>query len=149
MGRRNKTLIETRQWDLYNYLVKCFKENPNRWVSPEEINANVEGYIWDDKAYDHCKGIRNDKKYINSMDELDHLIVMKDRCFKIGTRDEVIAERDEHQRRLINQAKEIANFNRKYKLDGQFKLLDNRGNEMTDMAKPYRETFMTQSVSGE
>lgn len=141
MARRNATLIATRQWSLYNYLNKCFEENPGRWVSPKEIYNNVSGYIWDDKAYDKCKGIRNDKKFINSQLEIDQLIVMKDRNFKIATKEEAMEEIGQHYRRLIEQRKEIDNMQRKYKLDGQFKLLDNRGNEMTDNAKPYRETF--------
>lgn len=147
MPRRNATLIAKRQWDLYRYLDKCFKENPGRWISPEEIYNNVPGYIWNEKAYDKCQAIRDDKKFLNSQDEVDQLIVMKDRNIKIGTREEVIAERDDHLKRLINQAKQISHFNHKYRLDGQFKLLDNRGNEMTEYAKPYRETFSDMAES--
>lgn len=147
MPRRNATLIATRQWALYNYLDKCFKEDPARWISPREIYNNVPGYIWNEKAYDKCQAIRDDKKFLNSQDEVDQLIVMKDRYIKIGTKEEVIQERDEHLKRLINQAVQIKNFNHKYRLDGQFKLLDNRGNEMTENAKPYRETFSKMAES--
>lgn len=138
---KNGTKLSSRQWELYNYLVKCFEQNERRWISPEEICKNVNGYYWNDKAYDHCKSIRNDKKYINSQIEIDKLIVMSNRFFKIGTKEEVIEEIKKHERRLIAQAKEISNFRKKCKLDGQFKLLDNRGNEMTDYSKLYRETF--------
>lgn len=147
MARRNAQLISTRQWALYNYLNKCFEENPNRWVSPEEIYNNVPGYIWDYKAYDKCKGIRNDKKFLNSQDEKDKIIVMRDRNFKIATQEEAKYEIGQHYRRLIEQRAEIDNMKRKYKLDGYFKLLNNRGEEMTENCKPYRETFNHESMA--
>ena len=137
----SKTHMTPRQWRLYNYLNKCFEEDSTRWVSPREIHDNVCGYIWDSKAYDHCKGIRNDKKIINALDEMDKIIVMKNRYFKISTKEEAIAEMEQHYKRAMTQLWEYSNINHKYKLDGQFKLLNNRGEEMTPNAKPFREVF--------
>ena len=114
-GNEEKKLT-TRQKDLYN-LLEMF---PNKWFTPEDIVYGVKGYEWNENAYDNCPAIRRDKIALNNSNEVPHIVVMKNRAFKIATEKEYKRERNAHIRRLKNQVKEIKDMDRKYGLDRQY-----------------------------
>lgn len=132
--------MTTRQWQLYNLLLT----EPNRWFTQKEICEKVQGYNYVERNNDRCPMIRDDKLAINATNEVDKIIVMDRYCFKIATYEEYLQERHKHIRRLKNQVKEIENIDYKYRLNGQGKLISNRGEPIDEKSKAKRfiETFI-------
>lgn len=132
--------LTPRQWKLYNLL----KTDPTRWFSPKEISDQIKEYEWHETAWDKCPTIREDKKAINSSTEVEKIIVMKNRCFKIATIEEYLEERNAHIRRLLNQVQEIKDMDYKYHRDGQGKLFSCQGEPIDEnsKARPFVEAFI-------
>lgn len=132
--------LTPRQWKLYEFL----KTDTNHWFTPEEICEQIVDYKYNSKAWDKCPSIREDKKAINNSTQVEKLIVMKNRCFKIATYDEYVEERNAHIRRLISQRTEIENMDFKYNRDGQGKVISCQDKVIDEnsKARPFVETFV-------
>ena len=133
-------LMTPRQWKLYEFL----KTDTNHWFTPEEICKQIPDYEYNEKAWDKCPTIREDKKSINNSTQVEKIIVMKNRCFKIATYEEYVEERNAHIRRLKNQVAEIKDMDFKYNRDGQGKLISCQNAVIDEMSKarPFVETFI-------
>jgi len=132
--------LTPRQWKLYEFL----KTDLDHWFSPEEICNQIMDYHYNNGAWDKCPTIREDKKAINNSLQVEKIIVMKNRCFKIATYEEYVEERNAHIRRLKSQVAEIKDMDFKYNRDGQGKLISCADVVITEesKARPFVETFI-------
>lgn len=103
---------------LYNYLLK----NGGRWITQKELCDNV-GYRYHDRNNDKAPTIREDMKLINSLPEFNLIVVCKDYCFKIASKQEYIDFRNERIRRLKAQVQMIKDIDYKYNRDNHYDLL--------------------------
>lgn len=132
--------LTPRQWKLYEFL----KTDMSHWFTPEEICKQIVDYHYNEYAWDKCPTIREDKKAINNSTQIEKIIVMKNRCFKIATYEEYLEERNAHIRRLKNQVQEIKDMDFKYERDRQGKLLSCQDKVIDEdsKARPFVETFI-------
>lgn len=136
--------MTTRQYRLYDFLKKCYEANPERWIPQKEICFAVSGYNYIEEPYgttDHCSVIGDDVRAINADMTIDKLIVVSKYRFKIADEIEAQKEIDSHTRRLISQAVQIANFNKKIGRNGQCKLFNEFLNELNESNEQVHETF--------
>lgn len=108
-----------RKQKLYDLLLS----QPNHWFTQKEICDNISGYTFKDRKNDKCSAIRADKNEINADRHFEKIITMKNYCFKIATKEEYIAERNAHIRRLKEQVKIIKDMDYKNRINNSFDLL--------------------------
>ena len=141
---KQTTKLTPRQWALYrlieyNSLVECRK------TSQREICSKLSeyGYVWntDEKCHDHCSAIWGDIKDNNESLEHDHLIISDNFYYWIGSK-------RENEKYLAKLWKDLSGrlhrywlFKKKLERDGQGKVLDNRGNPLSNKAKMFHECF--------
>lgn len=134
--------MTSRCWNLYNLL----KSNPTKWFTQKEICDAIPEYRYFNRKNDNCPTIREDKLIINASHEVDHLVVMKNYCFKIANEQEYLEEYAMHVRRLKNQAKTLDDMKYKYSRNGQMKIISNKGKVIDEKSKArnFFETFVAE-----
>lgn len=130
--------LTPRQWRLHNYMATT----NGRRVTKREIFDNVEGYEWHENSSDKCPSIRADQYAINCSYECDSLIVFKNQCYYLATREEVEEFIQRKKRTISRASRENYYLRRKLAMDGQYKLLNNQGNELRDGNEEYHETTL-------
>lgn len=125
-----------RQNDLYNYLLR-----QDDYVSQREIYENVKGYTWSSQAWDKCSSIRDDMVDINNNPDYDRIIVMKNRCFKIGDSEDVKQFYNARIRKLKRYVEQCNSLKSKVLRNGQ-----GHFNEEGDLT--FYETFI-QEIQGD
>ena len=128
--------MTTREWNLYQLLRRAYEEDADKWISQKEICDAQIGYVWNEKRWDKCSAIQANMKEINYLEEVDKLIIMKNRCFKIAKNEEEAKDAANYYIRKIK--KNVVNANSIYHklgLNGQFKLLSNQGQPIDEKSK--------------
>ena len=112
------TTLNNRQKALYEYLVKCYELDENRFIDKREIAVAINN---DDKklynemyfinenenAHDICSLINSDRIKLNSSLEIEKIILVKDNKFKIATLSETV----ELENYLYENAMKLLNRN--------------------------------------
>lgn len=104
---------------LYNYLLT----RVGHWTTQREICENVEGYVYHTRNNDRAPTIREDMKLINADTNIHFIVVCKNYCFKIATKEEYKAYRNERIRRLKAQVKMLKDIDFKYSRDNHYDML--------------------------
>ena len=137
-------------WALYRFIEKRTL-GTSETVSQKEVYEHLknEGYdvTWNESQNqhnDHCRWLWNLVNDIKFSLEVDHVIVHdKDYNYSLGDRYEVLREWWQfRERSRLAKEREVALLG-KIKQDGQYKLLSNQGEPITEesLAKLYHETF--------
>lgn len=141
--------LTSEEWSIYNYLKKKFKENPNNWVSKVEILNDNRSILNEScsTSHDICSRLNQIRIRLNkacSEGQLSHLILLHKGYFKIA------ADQEEAKEYLYTDYKiGIRRIIRYYenmkvlKRDGQGKLIDCKGNVITEesLAKRFNDAF--------
>lgn len=144
--------LKTIDWTIYNYFKDKFKEDPNKWLSKQEILADNKELLNESGATSHdiCSTLNNIRLKLNKAcheGQISHLILLYRGKFKIA------ANYEEAQQYLYQDYKVgIKRIVRYYenmrvlKRDGQGKLIDCKGNVITEksLAKRFNEVFNVQ-----
>ncbi len=131
--------MKTRAWKLFNLLMK-----EDRWLSKEEICLAISEYEYHEKCWDKCVAIWEDMNEINNSLEVDKIVVLKNQCFKIGSKEEVESFRNKQVKKLLKQLDKIKAFDKKIDRNDQGKLLSNQNKAIGEdsKAKLFYETFL-------
>lgn len=143
------TNLTTIDWSIYNYLKDKFKEDPNQWLSKEQIlNDNSELLnASNSTSHDVCSALNLIRLKLNKACHeglISHLILLHKGSFKIA------ANQEEAQKYLYKDyeigIKRIVRYYenmRVLKRDGQGKLIDCKGNVITEesLAKRFNDVF--------
>lgn len=128
--------MTTREWNLYQLLRRAYEEDADKWISQKEICDAQIGYVWNENRWDKCSAIQGDMKEINHLEEVDKLIIMKNRCFKIAKDEKEAKDAANYYIRKIKKNVDNANsIYHKLGLNGQFKLLSNQGKPIDENSK--------------
>ena len=116
---KKKKGLNTRQWDLYNYLKENYAEGV--YISKYEIcQALPQHYNVNVNETRMCRLVENDIRIINDDDIIQKIIVSNNKGYKIGNKVEV----DNYLNRRTNSEKKSRDLTkklkRKAKLDGQY-----------------------------
>ena len=80
--------MNTRQWDLYNYLKSRYSEKI--YISKFDIcQALPQYYVYGEEKEHKCRLIENDVRVINNDENIQKIIVSNKDGYKIGNKDEV------------------------------------------------------------
>lgn len=141
--------LKTLDWKVYNYLKAEFKKDNTLWISKKQLLESIPELRANSKATTHdvCSSLNTIRLRLNkacSDGQLSHLVLLKDSCFKIAKDREEAKENFERDRkigiqRLVRYYENIGVLNR----DGQGKLIDCKGNVITDesLAKRFNDVF--------
>ena len=146
---RNKVLLTKEDWQIYRYFEKKAKEEPNKWLTKDEIikdNANILS-ISKSSAHDICSKLNQIRLKLNSASNqgvLSHLILLNNNKMKMAT------SREEAETYLYRDykigIKRLVRYYKNMKViqeDGQGRLIDRKGNVITEdsLAKRFNEVF--------
>lgn len=113
--------LNTRQWDLYNFLKQKYPEG--RFISKNEIaEALPEHYQVKDGETRKCRAIENDIRFINKCELIQKIIVSNQKGYKIGNEAEITEYLNRRFRRDFKSLKLNWDLSRKVALDGQMRL---------------------------
>jgi hypothetical protein len=138
-----------RQWALYRLLLSRSVLN---WDSsqrdiyecyPDSIHEDGYHFVDNPKHGDHIRELWDDVQAINSTDEVDKIIVVKDYSYKLGTPEECSSEFSKLFRKHQESLKRALAILSKMRKDGQGKLLSNAMKEIKEdsSAKLFIESF--------
>lgn len=136
--------LTTKQWKLYNLI----KENSMKGLrtSQLEICTKIEGYEYKDRkgTTDKCSAIWIDIKEINLSSETDKIIITKRYTYWIGSEEETNEYLNSCWEALVPALVRYWKLVKKAKLNGQYKLLSNKGVPITEesKAREYVESFI-------
>jgi len=139
-----------RQWALYRFLSE--RSTIDGWSSsqkdiflcyPDSEHEDGYHYVESPKHGDHLRELWDDVQAINSTDEVDKIIVVKDYEYKLGSSEECAAEFSKLFRKHQDSLKRALCVLSKMKKDGQGKILSNALREINDdsTAKRFVESF--------
>jgi len=132
-----ETKLTTRQWALYNYL----KAQAPRKVGIKEIHDNIDGYSWHDYSDNKLPQARVDMKAINESHETDAIIVLEKKHYYFANEEELEVYREKLLKKAMRCLHERKVLKDKRNLDGQYKLLSNRMEELSPKCKEAHETL--------
>ena len=142
--------LTTTEWTVYNYLKAKFKEDPNKWVSKQEILEDNESVLSASKgetSHDICANLNAIRIKLNKAShegQLSHLILLHNSRFKIA------ANAEEAKRYLYKDyqigIKRLIRYYQNINVlenDGQGRLIDRKGNVITEesLAKRFNDVF--------
>ena len=139
----------TRQYALYDFLKQCFKSQPDRWFSAQEIsdcfkNSGLDYYqiATDPRTHNPCVAISEDVFAINSDTSYDRVILTKNNCYKLAKDyDEAQSLVDWFDRKLTYYGNLKSIIEKKRSRDGQGKLVNNAGNAMQKGNEEFHNTY--------
>lgn len=115
-----KRILNKRQWMLYRYLKRRFKDNI--YISKKEICRDLGNYNYNENEKRLCRVIESDVRAINESDEIQKIIVSNHEGYKIGNKEEV----EQYLNRRFNRDYENIKLNwklaKKVSLDKQMRL---------------------------
>lgn len=142
--------LTTTEWTVYNYLKAKFKEDPNKWVTKREILEDNESVLSASKgetSHDICANLNAIRIKLNKAcheGQLSHLILLHNSSFKIAANLEeankyLYKDYEIGIKRIIRYYENM----RVLKRDGQGKLIDCKGNVITEesLAKRFNDVF--------
>lgn len=136
MTKTKKKKLTTRQ----HRLADLIESGNGKRFSKREIYEAVPGYEWHEDASDKCPTIRMDMKAINASSERDAIIVFDHQEYYYATREQVKTFIARLERTIKTASKEKSILKRKLAKSGQYKLLNNQLNPLTDKDEQYHTT---------
>lgn len=151
--KENKlTHLTSLDWTIYNYLKKHFKADPKRWLSKQEILEDNPDLLNESATTSHdiCAALNSIRLKLNKAcheGQLSHLILLHKGTFKIAA-DKEEAEHYLKKDFFVGIKRVIRYYEnmRVIKRDGQGKLIDCKGNVITEesLAKRFNDVFNVQ-----
>lgn len=139
-------VLTPAQWRLYNYLKQCYEQNPEHWVTKDEIalqfpNNYPRSLEWSSPVNSSAyRSIRADIEALRDDDTIMHIVISSSKGYKIATKQEAneyfTALRSKHLKSLRILNKQV----KKAKLDGQYR------NAQTEFEKSIMEVFTKSSM---
>ena len=118
---KKKKGLNTRQWDLYNYLKENYAEGI--YISKYEIcQALPYHYNFNVNETRMCRLLENDVRIINNSDIIQKIIVSNKHGYKIGNDAEITEYLNRRFRRDLKSLKLNWQLANKVALDGQMRL---------------------------
>lgn len=141
--------LNTLDWNVYTYLKHSFKDDPKRWVSKQELLEGIERLRQSksETSHDICSSLNSIRLRLNQAaneGQLSHLVLLNNGKFKIAAD---LDEATEHLKKDYNIGiKRLVRYYenmRVLKRDGQGKLMDCKGNIITEesLAKRFNDVF--------
>lgn len=118
---KKKSKLNTRQWDLYNFLKSQFEEG--RYISKIEICTNLPQHYSVGKNLSRFgRTIEDDVRIINDSLVIQKIIVSNTKGYKIGTKEECEEYIEKRFNRDLKSLKLNWALSKKMNLDGQMRL---------------------------
>jgi hypothetical protein len=137
-----------KDYAVYRYLEQVAEENPDKWVSKEElINEFPQYFIKGEDSHDICSTLNMVRLNINrarASGKVSHLVLLKNHQFKLAV------SKDEAEKSIQKDYNNAMKLLKRYwqnrgaiKEDGQGKLIDCNGNAITEesLAKRFQMPF--------
>lgn len=137
-----------KDYAVYRYLEKVAEENPDKWVSKEElIDEFPQFFVKGEDSHDICSTLNMVRLNINrarASGKVSHLVLLKNHQFKLAV------SKDEAEKSIQKDYNNAMKLLKRYwqnrgaiKEDGQGKLIDCNGNTITDesLAKRFQMPF--------
>lgn len=147
--------MNSTRWKLYNFLKQQAIENPNHWVTHEEIcRAMPDEFTMNHLACQKkcCSSIQLNVIEINNSDEIEKIIMYRNQSYKLATSEEEAINFVKTKLlykgcRILSRYWQLLD---KIMSNGQGKLLSTRGNVIDEesRARPYVEAFVKKAISG-
>ena len=143
------TDLKTIDWQVYNFLKTGFRSDPKRWFSKQELLDAIPSLSKESGATSHdicstLNAIRIKLNKASSEGQLSHLILLNKGSFKIAAnfdeaKEYLSADYKVGIKRLIRYYENMKVLKR----DGQGKLIDCKGNVITEesLAKRFNDVF--------
>jgi hypothetical protein len=137
-----------KDYAVYRYLEQVAEENPNKWVSKEElINEFPQYFVKGEDSHDICSTLNMVRLNINrarASGKVSHLVLLKNHQFKLAV------SKDEAEKSIQKDYNNAMKLLKRYwqnrgaiKEDGQGKLIDCNGQVITEesLAKRFQMPF--------
>ena len=137
-----------KDYAVYRYLEKVAEENPDKWVSKDElINEFPQFFVKGEDSHDICSTLNMVRLNINrarASGRVSHLVLLKNHQFKLAV------NKDEAEKSIQKDYNNAMKLLKRYwqnrgaiKEDGQGKLIDCNGQVITDesLAKRFQMPF--------
>lgn len=143
----NKVLhLKDFEWELYRYLEKEAKADSTRWITKQEIMENIPAFKNGVTAHDECALVNSSITWLFealSRDMISHVVCYESNKCKLAARGTEDAEREcnRHMRKALIEFKRYWIVLGAIKLDGQGRMIDKRGNVISEesLAKKFNE----------
>lgn len=137
-----------KDYAVYRYLEQVAEENPNKWVSKEElINEFPQYFVKGEDSHDICSTLNMVRLNINrarASGKVSHLVLLKNHQFKLAiSKDEAEKSIQKDYNNAMKLLKRYWQNRGAIKEDGQGKLIDCNGQVITDesLAKRFQMPF--------
>ena len=141
-------MLTEKDYAVYRYLEQVAEENPNKWVSKEElINEFPQYFVKGEDSHDICSTLNMVRLNINrarASGKVSHLVLLKNHQFKLAvSKDEAEKSIQKDYNNAIKLLKRYWQNRGAIKEDGQGKLIDCNGQVITDesLAKRFQMPF--------
>lgn len=141
-------MLTEKDYAVYRYLEQVAEENPDKWVSKEElINEFPQYFVKGEDSHDICSTLNMVRLRINqarAAGKVSHLVLLKNHQFKLAI------SKDEAEKSIQKDYNNAMKLLKRYwqnmgaiKEDGQGKLIDCNGNAITEesLAKRFQMPF--------
>ncbi len=135
-------------WEVYSYLKKKFKEDPTQWVSKNQLITDIPALkLSKATSHDVCSTLNSIRIKLNKASnegQISHLILLHKSKFKIACN---VEEAKKYlYKDYLTGIKRIIRYYENMKVlkrDGQYKLIDCKGNVIDDksLAKRFEDVF--------
>lgn len=141
-------MLTEKDYAVYRYLEQVAEENPNKWVSKEElINEFPQYFVKGEDSHDICSTLNMVRLNINrarASGKVSHLVLLKNHQFKLAiSKDEAEKSIQKDYNNAMKLLKRYWQNRGAIKEDGQGKLIDCNGQVITDesLAKRFQMPF--------
>lgn len=107
---------------LYELLMSA----PSLWWSQKEICRRIDAYRYIDRDNDRCPAIREDMLYLNSLTNIEKIVVCSNYEFKVASKNEVESYYRKRIKRLKSQVKQLKDLELKMRRDQHGDIIDNK-----------------------